>query len=210
MEPKFWREKWAANQIGFHEEIFHELMCEHWVPLVVDCAARVFVPLCGKSRDMLWLRERGHEVVGVEVSDIAVAAFLEENGLIAQRDEFGRFSRYRGEGYTLLCGDIFDLTPEILGPFAAFYDRAALIALPPETRQAYAAHIQSLCAEKTHGLLITIGYPPDEVSPPPFLVPREEVQTLYGPWCEVTLVGGGDTQVKGVAASHNAYSLRVI
>jgi thiopurine S-methyltransferase len=30
---------------------------------------------------MIWLAEQGHRVVGVELSQIAVAAFFRENGL---------------------------------------------------------------------------------------------------------------------------------
>jgi thiopurine S-methyltransferase len=209
MEPKFWREKWATNQIGFHEDVFHESLCEHWESFGVERRATVFVPLCGKSKDMVWLRERGHQVVGIELSEIAVQAFFDENGLSAERDEFGPFSRYRGGGYTLLCGDIFDLTREFLGPFAALYDRAALIALPPETRRAYVEHVRTLCEVQTLGLLITISYPPEAVSPPPFLVPPEEVDALYGSWCEITPLGTGPTQVKGVAGTHAAFRLRV-
>ncbi len=33
---------------------------------------RVLVPLCGKTPDLLWLAEQGNEIVGVELSEIAV------------------------------------------------------------------------------------------------------------------------------------------
>jgi len=209
MDHKFWRDKWIANQIGFHEDAFHPLLRDHWGTLEIDNAAPVFVPLCWKSKDMVWLRERGHEVLGVELSEVAAKAFFDENDVTSVRDEFGPFTRYRGGGYTLLCGDVFDLTVELLGPFAAIYDRAALIALPPETRRAYARHVQGLCAPQTLELLITLSYPIDQISPPPFVVPPGEVEQLYADWCDITLLATGETMVKGVPGSQTAFRLAV-
>jgi thiopurine S-methyltransferase len=189
VNTQFWLDKWAANQIGFHEDKVHPLLAAHWDALGIDVNAPVFVPLCGKSKDMLWLRERGHEIVGVELSEIAVAAFFSENGIAVERDEYAGFGRFHGGGYTLLCGDSFNLNATILGPFAAFYDRAALIALAQETRDAYAVLLRGLCPANCPGLLITVSYPPDAVSPPPFLVSREEIDKLYGHWAAVERLG---------------------
>ncbi len=209
MEPKFWHDKWKSNQIGFHEEVFHPLLCRYWDALGIDTAATVFVPLCGKSKDMVWLRDRGHKVVGVELSEIAAQAFFDENNLPVECDQLGAFKRYRGGGYILLCGDVFDLTAAVLGRFAAVYDRAALIALPPGSRRSYIRHLQTLCRSGTLGLLITLSYPPDALSPPPFAVPVEEVEEIYANWCELTLLGMGAARVKGVAGSESVFGLCV-
>lgn len=207
MDHQFWHDKWKANQIGFHEDAFHPQLCRHWDSLGVDNSAAVFVPLCGKSRDMVWLRERGFEVVGVELSEIAAQAFFDENSVTVKCDQLGSFKRYRGGGYTLLCGDVFDLTTEILGPITAIYDRAALIALPLETRRTYVEHLRTLCPPQTLGLLITLSYPPRSISPPPYLVSPAEVDANYAPWCVLTVLGTGETTIKGVAGSQTAYRL---
>jgi Thiopurine S-methyltransferase (TPMT). len=36
----------------------------------------VLVPLCGKSLDMDWLLDAGYKVFGIELSNIAIQAFL--------------------------------------------------------------------------------------------------------------------------------------
>ncbi len=207
MEPQFWRERWAANQIGFHEENFHPMLQRYWDTLAIDQATPVFVPLCGKSKDLVWLRNRGHDVIGIELSEIAVQAFFDENDIRAGQDQYGPFRRYQGAGYTLLSGDIFDLTLDLIDPISAVYDRAALIALPPDMRRKYVQHLQSLSASAAHGLLVTVSYAVDEVSPPPFLVAPEEVRSLYEPWCDVGLLGTGETTVKGAAGRESAYRL---
>ena len=43
------------------------------------------MPLCGKSLDLLWLRDQGHLVIGVELSATAFEDFCLENGIPARR-----------------------------------------------------------------------------------------------------------------------------
>jgi len=209
MDVDFWLNKWKSNQIGFHEDDFHPMLCRHWDALGVDRAATVFVPLCGKSRDMHWLRERGHPIVGIELSEIAVRDFFEEAGIPAETDQCGPFTRTTGGGYTLLCGDIFKLTTDTLGPFAAVYDRASLIALPPDVRADYAGRLRELSGTGVQSLLITVQYPADMITPPPFEVPDAVVEALFSPWCDIDLLGHAPTEVKGVAASESVFMLRV-
>jgi len=205
MDAEFWRQRWATNNIAFHEDTYHPMLLEYWATLNIDPGAPVFVPLCGKSRDMRWLRERGHPIVGVELSEIAVEAFFAEAGIDSVRDSVESFVRYTGGGYTLLCGDLFALTREITGPFAAVYDRASLIALPPPMRARYAASLRSLCAPGTAGLLVTVHYPSDALTPPPHDVPDVEVESLFSSWADLRLIGTGATEVKGVAGSESVF-----
>jgi thiopurine S-methyltransferase len=209
MESKFWLDKWQANQIGFHEDLVHPMLSQHWDVIAHDTCGPVFVPLCGKSNDMTWLRERGHEVVGVELSEIAAQSFFAENHLEVQACESGKFRRYEGDGYTILCADIFDITREDLPAFSFVYDRAALIALPPPTRLRYISHLRGLCPVDTQILLVTLSYPENAIYPPPFEVPDQEIQEHFGQWCEVAQLGKGTADVKGVAGSETAYRLKV-
>ena len=114
---------------------------ERWWPtLAVAPGARVYVPLCGKSIDMVWLAVRGYAVVGSELSSVAVADFFgEQQSQQLQRTDVvlesrGPFNVHRAGSYELLQGDALQLTPELLGPVHAAYDRAALVALPPAMR----------------------------------------------------------------------------
>ncbi len=65
----------------------------------------VFVPLCGKSLDLLWLRERGHSVKGVELSPVALESFCMEHGIPARRRVLADFDVYEADGLTLYRGD---------------------------------------------------------------------------------------------------------
>ena len=188
MKKDFWLERWEREEIGFHQNEVNPHLCEFWPELNLARGSMVFVPLCGKSRDMLWLREQGHQVVGVELSAIAVQAFFEENGHTPQHISRGKFDRCEADGIRILCGDFFDLTGDDLANVTAVYDRASLIALPPEMRVSYARHLASILPRATRILLITVEYPQTEMQGPPFSVSSGEVETLYREYAEVRLL----------------------
>ncbi len=188
MQQEFWHERWQLNQIGFHNQEVNSHLQHNWPTLNITTGSRVFVPLCGKSNDMLWLLAQGFEVIGVELSPLAVQAFFAENGLSVTIRQQGKFSVSETEGLSIYCGNFFDLNANDLTGVNAVYDRASLVALPPEMRAAYALHMQSLLKPGTKTLLVAFDYPQHEMQGPPFSVQTHEVQTLYSNWCHVELL----------------------
>jgi thiopurine S-methyltransferase len=90
LQPEFWRERWRTGQIGFHQSAVDSRLTRHWADLALAGSSRVFVPLCGKSLDLEWLRERGYFVAGVELSAVALESFCVERGIPAKRRTQGR------------------------------------------------------------------------------------------------------------------------
>ncbi len=180
MEPKFWHERWKTGEIGFHQDKTNVLLESYWQQFSASLSGEVFVPLCGKSKDMLWLAEQGHSVVGVELSDHAVEAFFAENGLSAKESQKGSFDLYQADHFELLVGDFFDLSEAELKNCQSIYDRAALIAFPPELRKQYAAYLQQIMPVDAAIFLVTLDYDPEEMDGPPFPVPKSEVEKLFG------------------------------
>ena len=188
MQPEFWHQRWSDNQIGFHQDTPTPLLLKHWPSLNITPDAKVFVPLAGKSLDMAWLASLGHRVLGVELSQLAVEQFFAENGLQPNiRDtRYGR--HYEAGGIELILGDAFALDAELLHDRAAVFDRAALIALPPELRQRYAREVYAKLPTGCRGLLITLEYPQAERAGPPFSVPQDEVLSLYSADWDIELL----------------------
>lgn len=186
MDRDFWLERWQRNEIGFHQQEINAHLEAFWDRLAIPVDALVFVPLCGKSRDLLWLRARGYRVLGVEFSPTAVRDFFVENALTPQITRQGRFDRHETHGLAILCGDFFDLSPELLQGVAGVYDRAALIALPPELRTRYVAHSAAILPAAADTLLVTMEYPQNQMSGPPFAVDEDEVRRLFEKRCTVT------------------------
>ncbi|MGY2278471.1 thiopurine S-methyltransferase [Pseudomonas monsensis] len=180
MQPEFWHKKWASNQIGFHLSEVNPYLQRHWPDLSIPATARVLVPLCGKSLDLAWLAGRGHQVLGIELSEKAIEDFFNEHQIQPQISEKGAFKVYRSDAIELWCGDFFALTASDVADCVAFYDRAALIALPAPMRERYAAHLQQILPQGVQGVLITLDYDQAQIPGPPFAVGDDEVKRLLG------------------------------
>ncbi|MCK9605336.1 MAG: thiopurine S-methyltransferase [Methylomonas sp.] len=192
MDQAFWHERWQQNQIGFHAAEFNPHLQNHWPTLLIPKGGKVFVPLCGKSKDLLWLMAEGYEAIGVELSPLAVQAFFAENDLSAREFQKQYFTVHQLDGLNLHCGDFFQLAADDIGELSAVWDRASLVALPPTMRVAYVERMRQLLTPGSRILLVTFDYPQHEMQGPPFCVPSAEVQALYGGWCEVELLSTHD------------------
>jgi len=179
MRPEFWRDRWSCGQIGFHQADVESYLKSYWFTLEIAENAAIFVPLCGKTLDLMWLCATDHNVIGVELSDLAVEAFCMENGLPARRRATPSFDAYETSQLTLLCGDYFDLTRAHVSNAAAIYDRAALISWFPKMRARYVNHLTAITDAGAQTLLITLEYPQSEFDGPPFSVDANEVERLY-------------------------------
>lgn len=180
MEEGFWQTRWQRDQIGFHLNIVNPDLEIYWPQLNIAKGSKVFVPLCGKSVDLCWLAEQGHTVLGIELIEKAVTDFFVEQSLTPVISQQGPFTAYTAGEITVLHGDFFHLTAEDLAEYNAFYDRAALIALPDDLRKDYAAHLSKIMPQGCKGLLLTMDYPQHQMKGPPFAVPREQIEELLG------------------------------
>lgn len=184
MDKQFWMQRWCDGKTGFHSDSVQPLLAKHWPSLELPAGQRVFVPLAGKSRDMLWLAEQGYRVLGVEISPLAVEQFLAENSLTPVVHDSPAGRHYVFGSVELICGDVFDLGAGILSGCSAVYDRAALIALSPDIRARYADHLSRNLPAVCKMLLVTVDYAQNEMDGPPFAVDKNAVDALYGSgWC---------------------------
>jgi thiopurine S-methyltransferase len=180
MDNQFWCERWQQGEIGFHMGQPHHDLLSFFDRLGLANGEKVLVPLCGKSHDLLWLRDRGVEVLGVEVSELAVQAFCEENGLEVSQQRVADFISYRSSGLELLCGDVFQLSCEQLAEVGALFDRGALVALPADLRKRYAGLLCRLLPAACRMLLVSYAYDQSEMAGPPFAVSLQEIESLFG------------------------------
>ncbi|MBP7241710.1 thiopurine S-methyltransferase [Amaricoccus sp.] len=178
MDAEFWRRKWESGSIGFHRADPNPMLVRHFAALGLAPGARVFLPLCGKTRDVGWLLARDCAVAGAELSALAVAELFEELGLAPRVTREGPLERWEAERLVVHVGDIFDLGRAALGAVDATWDRAALVALPEPTRRRYAAHLVAATAAAPQ-LLASYEYDPDARTGPPFPVPEAEIRALY-------------------------------
>ena len=183
--PEFWHNKWAANQIGFHLEDVNPLLVEFWKETEPSYEKSVFVPLCGKSEDLIWLASKHEDVQGVELSQIAVRAFFSEHFYTPTVTQInGQHELYQFDELSVYTGDYFTAP---IQPVDIIYDRASLVALPAEMRVQYVERLKQLLQPGGKILLVTLDYDQDEMAGPPFSVPKLEIDQLFAGY-KITLL----------------------
>lgn len=207
MDASFWHQRWEANQIGFHESQPNPLLVRHVPRLSLPQGARVFVPLCGKTLDIGWLLAAGYRVAGVELSELAITQLFAELGITPEVVNLGTLKHYSGPNLDIFVGDIFHLAADMLGPVDAVFDRAALVALPPEMRIRYAQTLIEM-TENAPQLLITYAYDQSLMAGPPFSVDAEEVHQHYAKRYTIISLASMDVSRGKLAAKENIWLLQ--
>ena len=178
MDEQFWIKAWNEGRTAFHQPHYHEKLTEHFPQLGPQAGQKVLVPLCGKTKDMTWLRQQGLQVHGVELHEQAVKDFFSENELFppkVTRDQF--FIHHSHQDITISCGDFFKLGQK--DAYDLVYDRGALVALPAPMRKNYAQVIRGSLKKGGQYLLIAYEYDQSKMEGPPFSVGENEIRELY-------------------------------
>lgn len=191
MDQEYWRDRWNNGHIGFHESEPNPGLTAHFHRLHAQPDQRILVPLCGKSLDIRWFLSQQCRVVGVELSERAVSDLWSELGLSPRVSHGGPLVHFHAPGLDVFQGDIFALTRAQLGPVDAIYDRAALVALPPEMRRRYATHLVEISGGAPQ-LLLCYVYDQQVYPGPPFSVPDQEIRALYSDTYSLSLIESND------------------
>jgi thiopurine S-methyltransferase len=196
MDSEFWISAWNEGRTGFHQESFNEKLIQYFPQLKPKEGQRVLVPLCGKTKDLLWLHQLNLHVHGVELHDDAVESFFNENQLSpVSKTNDQSFSHYNFEKITLSNGDFFKLKAEESYDF--IYDRASLVALPASMRGEYAEIIKRSLKKGGKCLLIVYEYDQSKMEGPPFSIDENEVRKLFGDQFNIELLESKTPSVEG-------------
>lgn len=175
-----WHDFWSREgNPGFHEEQGNSFLKQFLPQFNLTPGDHIFLPLCGKTVDLLWLANQGFSVSGVELSEVAVKAFFAESGLDYQVESMEDFTCYYTDKIKLYHGNFIDLKPWHLSSCRLVYDRAALIAIEPDIRHLYSQHMLHIIPETADMLVILLEYDQSVISGPPFSVTQREVAAYY-------------------------------
>lgn len=182
LDHTYWHKRWQDGETGWHQTDVSPSLRAHWPVLGLAGKERVLVPFCGKSLDMRWLAEQGHEVLGVEFSRLPIEQFFAEQQwqptITQQKDGL----HYRAGRIEIIEADLFQVDRATLAGCQAVYDRGALIAQPQEQRARYLDHIYAALPTGCRGLLLTVDYMQSEMAGPPFAVTAAELETHLAEW----------------------------
>ncbi len=207
MEKEFWQNKWEKSEIAFHEKEGNLLLIKYFSKLSLTEGNRIFIPLCGKTHDIHWLLLQGCKVVGAELSKIAIDQLFQDLKIEPNIVKIGNLFHYSAKNIDMYIGDIFDLSKEILGQIDAIYDRAAIVALPPDLRNRYTTHLMEI-TNKAKQLLICYEYDQNLTGGPPFSISKQEVKKHYDLQYDITLLEALDIALRGqTPANENIWML---
>ena len=174
MNPEFWHKRWQKGRIGFNQSTVNPLLIEYFNRLDIPAGSRVFVPLCGKSIDMVWLATQGYDVVSIELVETAVQEFFVEQNIeptLYEHADNPTIKYYQGQlsgqTITLWVADIFGLTAEDI------------------MRVQYSEQIRKISG-KASQLLITLNYDQSKKNGPPFSINSEQLQQYCGGRYQIT------------------------
>jgi thiopurine S-methyltransferase len=160
-------------------ESVYPLLPDLWERRSLKSPARVLVPLCGNSPDLHWLAEQGHSVIGIDVSAKALQQVMQEQSAKFSKDSSHGFTIYRSERMELWEGDFLKLPISKIPALDLIYDKAAIVALPPDMRADFAQKVLQLCNQGTQMLVQAFEYEQHEMSGPPFSVDTDEINSHY-------------------------------
>lgn len=178
MSNDLWLKRWENGETGFHYHKVNPLLEKYYEQLSLEESSTVFMPLCGKSLDIVYFLSKGHKVVGCELSPLAILEFFKELEIEPSIKEYEKFKTYTHDDIIIYEGDIFDLKKEHLGEVDAIYDRAALVALHVDIRAKYTKHLQEL-TNSAKQLILTCSYEQELHQRTPYSVPYEEISSHY-------------------------------
>ena len=185
-----WENMWRKDDLYFHRLEVHPYILQyekHFPP-----NSRIYVPLCGKSVDLVYLADKGFEVLGCEFVEKAVKQFFAEQGLEynVEKDGATGIPVYTAvsKKITIYQGDFFKLNSNIIGKFNAMWDRGSLVAINPSDKAKYATIMLELMASNCKYLLLTCVITGEDYHGPPYSAPNEEIDDLFGKSCDIQVL----------------------
>lgn len=183
LSPEQWN--WTEKEDPpFHAAAYNSLLVKYHDRLTPEQkTGRVFVPLCGKTLDMIFLSEQRYEVVGLEFSEIGIVDFFAENNLTYDKEELvdSPFVKYTAKerNITIYKGDLFDLSRDVCGDFDASWDRGSFVAVNVPTRKKYAQLMSSIIRPSGKILMEVWKYNPSKYAGPPHHTEEKDIVETF-------------------------------
>ena len=194
-EPRdldFWSQTfWSTGNLPWHIKNTNEFLVRHLDSLTKEGETpTVLVPLCGKTADLVYLRDKGFKVIGVEGNRQPIEYFKMESGLRLKEGVLNGVIFHETEDHKLTIFQtdfLFMNIPSLEGTIDCVWDRAALNAISIHQRKDYITTVKKLLkATSFRYLLSAYEYDVDKGDGPPYSLPQEDVQQLLANFAGIT------------------------
>ena len=186
-----WLQRWDEGKLGWHREQVDAILQKYLKQLTGDKESiSILVTLCGKSLDLPWLCEQGHNIVGCELSEIAGKQLFEENGIpytVTTVDDFKLFSATEKK-LKFYAGDFFKVKASLVGTFDVIWDHNAFGAINPNDRSHYIEILTSLLVPHGRILLSNWEYDQSKRNIAPYSLNSSQIKEYFEGSYEVKLL----------------------
>lgn len=186
-----WNKRWDKDQTQFHMPKVHPVLQKH-IQRLTDGKPhlRIFVPLSGKSLDLKWLLDQGHEVVGCDCSERGCQEVFDRDGIPFSSEyrhtvKSNLYKATDGRKLTMYAGDFYDLHRKELGEFDCVWDRGSFVAVPVTRRKEYSDILVSTMTNETKYMLDCFLVDNEIFGGPPFDCCENDVRKYFGKQCVV-------------------------
>lgn len=199
---EFWDKRWVDGNSQWQENDGCELLWQNidsimqkFFPTKKAEDLKVFIPLCGKAKDIYLFYKMGFTVVGIEFAPLPIKEFFDENEIAEVSTAKKPFTKSPDGRLILGEGDLFSFQAEGKLPFPKYdivWDRGSFVAINENDRERYAAFMKSLAGEGGIQIINIVEYDRAEYGGPPLASNQEELQNYYGADATIELLGRTD------------------
>lgn len=201
----YWAKRWVESRTGWHMDAINPILIKYLEVLTgsseksssfieANSKKKIFVPLCGKTKDLGYLLSLGYQVFSIEGVLQAIQELDKENNFQLSFDENESIYGTSDGKLKIFFGDLFKCPIEKWGPFDFIWDRGSLIAMDYSARGEYIKFMQK-SVQDSNGkfvpfryLLEVVDYDRTKFPGPPRPVEENEVIELYSSWSNYKLL----------------------
>ncbi|EDV20790.1 expressed hypothetical protein [Trichoplax adhaerens] len=203
-----WRDIWEKGQLDQSaEKVQAQLVQFHSLLLAPQRTNRIFVPMCGKAKDLLWLAGKGATVVGTEFAAYACESFFKDNNVpfdVVDLDGVNGkayFSTDDKLNITIYQCDHYLLTSSMVGfTFDGVWDRGSFNSVPTKDRNKYVNHMKTLLTSTATMLVVVVEYEIISQSDERHNIPSAEecLLSAFAPSANIEKIDRSITEWQGV------------
>ena len=183
MKQEDWEQRWKYSIVLFHEHNVHQDLIKYEDKLLPSqTKLKVLLPWCGKTLDMLYLADKGHQVIGVDITEAPIHQFFNEHNLKYVSEKQGLVTKYQAldKDITLYRGDMYQMDSTTIGKVDAVWDSGAFISSNPSQREEYIKAMVNLLKPTSKYLLNTFHYVSSTWNEVPYSITDNEIESYFG------------------------------
>ncbi|XP_075246699.1 uncharacterized protein LOC142340123 isoform X2 [Convolutriloba macropyga] len=181
----FYDEKYSKGYSPWHMDTVNYNLLKHYnrIQPEGEPLRKILVPMSGKTVDIKWLADKGHEVVAVEISQSACRQIFTRDNIPFEEIDCpqveGKLFKPVSGRIKAYCCDVFKFTKEVEGEFESVWERGAVIAFEEDLRKKYFEHVKTLVSKGCSWMSSIFQYDRNVYYNHPYCLNDDEIERVF-------------------------------